>query len=208
MWIFFFSSRRRHTRLQGDWSSDVCSSDLKQDTAGLGAGALPGMRDIARHEGATARAADRDLVADQERDLALQDVGNFVAVVVQVERAFRAGWHGFFEHHHAVGSVGAAQFRHDRATRRKALHRAFAGLHDDALCGHGSLLSRVPQSGEGPTISHWYRRWIAAISSASTEATGRGRFCKSSNHFPAAAGAYMNNTRPVSMPVFFQACAM
>src|SRR5256885_7866212 len=25
---FFFSSRRRHTRLQGDWSSDVCSSHL------------------------------------------------------------------------------------------------------------------------------------------------------------------------------------
>src|SRR2546426_12063995 len=28
--FFFFSSRRRHTRLQGDWSSDVCSSDLKR----------------------------------------------------------------------------------------------------------------------------------------------------------------------------------
>src|SRR5256885_8718564 len=27
----FFSSRRRHTRLQGDWSSDVCSSDLKTE---------------------------------------------------------------------------------------------------------------------------------------------------------------------------------
>src|ERR1039457_3949895 len=26
----FFSSRRRHTRLQGDWSSDVCSSDLSK----------------------------------------------------------------------------------------------------------------------------------------------------------------------------------
>src|SRR5258706_9488679 len=26
--IFFFSSRRRHTRLVSDWSSDVCSSDL------------------------------------------------------------------------------------------------------------------------------------------------------------------------------------
>src|SRR5262249_60075611 len=25
-----FSSRRRHTRLVSDWSSDVCSSDLKQ----------------------------------------------------------------------------------------------------------------------------------------------------------------------------------
>src|SRR5256885_8059275 len=29
--VFFFSSRRRHTRLQGDWSSDVCSSDLRAD---------------------------------------------------------------------------------------------------------------------------------------------------------------------------------
>src|SRR2546426_8720927 len=28
LFFFFFSSRRRHTRLQGDWSSDVCSSDL------------------------------------------------------------------------------------------------------------------------------------------------------------------------------------
>src|SRR5579863_7963051 len=28
MSIFFFSSRRRHTRWTGDWSSDVCSSDL------------------------------------------------------------------------------------------------------------------------------------------------------------------------------------
>src|SRR5256885_790369 len=28
IFVFFFSSRRRHTRLQGDWSSDVCSSDL------------------------------------------------------------------------------------------------------------------------------------------------------------------------------------
>src|SRR5438876_10179089 len=27
--IFFFSSRRRHTRWTGDWSSDVCSSDLR-----------------------------------------------------------------------------------------------------------------------------------------------------------------------------------
>src|SRR5438876_10603503 len=27
--VFFFSSRRRHTRWTGDWSSDVCSSDLR-----------------------------------------------------------------------------------------------------------------------------------------------------------------------------------
>src|SRR2546426_2898023 len=34
--FFFFSSRRRHTRLQGDWSSDVCSSDLAHSVGGPG----------------------------------------------------------------------------------------------------------------------------------------------------------------------------
>src|SRR5262249_58551856 len=39
--VFFFSSRRRHTRLVSDWSSDVCSSDLKianDSIYGLGGG--------------------------------------------------------------------------------------------------------------------------------------------------------------------------
>src|SRR5207249_9152190 len=30
--FFFFSSRRRHTRSKRDWSSDVCSSDLIDDS--------------------------------------------------------------------------------------------------------------------------------------------------------------------------------
>src|SRR3972149_10583799 len=36
MWVFlfFFSSRRRHTRFDCDWSSDVCSSDLGNSTSG------------------------------------------------------------------------------------------------------------------------------------------------------------------------------
>src|ERR671919_1893185 len=46
--IFFFSSRRRHTILQGDWSSDVCSSDLwgrraALDLAAVEAQAAPAM---------------------------------------------------------------------------------------------------------------------------------------------------------------------
>src|SRR6266566_8715738 len=41
--FFFFSSRRRHTRLQGDWSSDVCSSDLTPaDHGRTGTGLLRG----------------------------------------------------------------------------------------------------------------------------------------------------------------------
>src|SRR5256886_9754127 len=31
--MFFFSSRRRHTRFDCDWSSDVCSSDLEGPTS-------------------------------------------------------------------------------------------------------------------------------------------------------------------------------
>src|SRR2546426_5083715 len=42
---FFFSSRRRHTRLQGDWSSDVCSSDL-HDTAIVAAIGLGGLASV------------------------------------------------------------------------------------------------------------------------------------------------------------------
>src|SRR2546430_11908752 len=32
---FFFSSRRRHTRFDCDWSSDVCSSDLQAGQSAL-----------------------------------------------------------------------------------------------------------------------------------------------------------------------------
>src|SRR5690606_21510935 len=39
--IFFFSSRRRHTRFSRDWSSDVCSSDLNPKTAVFFAAVLP-----------------------------------------------------------------------------------------------------------------------------------------------------------------------
>src|ERR1017187_10129270 len=40
--LVFFSSRRRHTRYIGDWSSDVCSSDL--DTlGGYGGDHLPAL---------------------------------------------------------------------------------------------------------------------------------------------------------------------
>src|SRR5438046_5688222 len=48
--FFFFSSRRRHTRLVSDWSSNVCSSDL-------GAGELRGFEERARYMIAIAQEA-------------------------------------------------------------------------------------------------------------------------------------------------------
>src|SRR2546422_2313466 len=41
--IFFFSSRRRHTRCSRDWGSDVCSSDLSKDKESFGKGRIEGV---------------------------------------------------------------------------------------------------------------------------------------------------------------------
>src|SRR2546429_1379161 len=38
--VFFFSSRRRHTRCSRDWSSDVCSSDLNAAAYFAGPGVI------------------------------------------------------------------------------------------------------------------------------------------------------------------------
>src|SRR2546421_2318377 len=38
-WFFFFSSRRRHTRSDRDWSSDVCSCDLREASSRFGCSA-------------------------------------------------------------------------------------------------------------------------------------------------------------------------
>src|SRR5688572_19218265 len=51
--FFFFSSRRRHTRFDCDWSSDVCSSDLRLPAQGQPGGADdPRPRRAAGHGGA------------------------------------------------------------------------------------------------------------------------------------------------------------
>src|SRR5438093_11469211 len=44
-WLSFFSSRRRHTRLVSDWSSDVCSSDLGHLQLRGPRGGFPGVRE-------------------------------------------------------------------------------------------------------------------------------------------------------------------
>src|SRR2546430_13319218 len=44
VYFFFFSSRRRHTRFDCDWSSDVCSSDLESEHTGSVTPASPATR--------------------------------------------------------------------------------------------------------------------------------------------------------------------
>src|SRR5687768_18608754 len=50
LYCFFFSSRRRHTRCSRDWSSDVCSSDLRVPRRqGQGDRRCPGRAEPAAH---------------------------------------------------------------------------------------------------------------------------------------------------------------
>src|SRR5690348_18246950 len=72
--MFFFSSRRRHTRWTGDWSSDVCSSDLHRGGArdrGARLRRVRRRRRIHRQGGGRdlpdrAALAEIELLADQE----------------------------------------------------------------------------------------------------------------------------------------------
>src|SRR5437762_12073707 len=98
---FFFSSRRRHTRYIGDWSSDVCSSDLQGrplQPAGLraarrGAAAPPGLR--ARGAGAAARAEQIGRASCRER--VWSSVGGAAVgknVAGEGGERWRRGWSG------------------------------------------------------------------------------------------------------------------
>src|SRR6266571_5806554 len=61
--LFFFSSRRRHTRLTCDWSSDVCSSDLGTQHAAAfvqeGGGVADVLQGVAAPHQVAGAAADR-----------------------------------------------------------------------------------------------------------------------------------------------------
>src|SRR5947209_20288834 len=69
--LFFFSSRRRHTRYWRDWSSDVCSSDLRRlrpaRTNGLRLAGGADRQADAGHPGQAAVVARRGYDRSEER---------------------------------------------------------------------------------------------------------------------------------------------
>src|SRR3989440_3537967 len=66
LFFFFFSSRRRHTRSDRDWSSDVCSSDLRDPRGGRAPLRRRRARQPAR-EGRAPREAPRPYAAGADR---------------------------------------------------------------------------------------------------------------------------------------------
>src|SRR2546430_8024806 len=80
--VFFFSSRRRHTRFDCDWSSDVCSSDLLDGVRGDAAEgllAVPGTAALrvaqARHQREQCAEGAFGLTHRQARHTADREIG-------------------------------------------------------------------------------------------------------------------------------------
>src|SRR5262249_59946449 len=71
---FFFSSRRRHTRLVSDWSSDVCSSDLQYRD--ILEHRLPAVAEARRLHGASRQRATQLVDDERGQRLALDLFGD------------------------------------------------------------------------------------------------------------------------------------
>src|SRR3712207_9034822 len=78
VYIFFFSSRRRHTRYWRDWSSDVCSSDLSRSTATSSGGVSTPIRSASTANGGTSSRPSRDFRATGSSDRKSVGVGKRV----------------------------------------------------------------------------------------------------------------------------------
>src|SRR2546426_9422125 len=118
MFFFFFSSRRRHTRLQGDWSSDVCSSDLAEYLLrSIGRDpALPENAGLVHYVAAAAIAVTAALnyygVRWSALVLNLTTGAKYGALLVLVLLAFLVG-HGDWNHFTIVaGPVAPGRFGH------------------------------------------------------------------------------------------------
>src|SRR5205085_362392 len=119
----------------------------EQHVRRLCAAVLPGMLDAARHEGASAGATDGDIVANLERDLAVQHVGHLVAAMMQMEPALCSCGDGLLEQHDAASGRSAQEFEHQRPAWRYVPDRALSRQHNDPLCTHRrSLRQRTSTS--------------------------------------------------------------
>src|SRR5438876_2983648 len=108
------------------------------------------MSDATRHEGACSRPADRDLIANLEGHLTAQDIGDFVAIVVEMVWRHGARWRGFLEHHHVLTGLATLHLERSRSAGCHVPYRSLTGQHDEALRVHGNFLRAI-------LVSRWKR---------------------------------------------------
>src|SRR5438270_9136165 len=130
--FFFFSSRRRHTRFDCDWSSDVCSSDLSGDLDGACAG-VRGRR-AARRLSPARRDPHRPHAWRPDPPAVLR------AVHALGERPFRGG----LVPRHAGAAVRLARRRHGADSGPVFLSAGGGGIYAEGLFVSGSGALRSP----------------------------------------------------------------
>src|SRR2546430_8683649 len=102
--LFFFSSRRRHTRFDCDWSSDVCSSDLNIQSPVFISGTkmLPSRTTAPHANGALRCPSESTVNRSEEHTSELQSQSNLVCRLL-LEKKKKSN-HNFFQ----TGSVCAS----------------------------------------------------------------------------------------------------
>src|SRR5256886_4342079 len=142
MFLFFFSSRRRHTRFDCDWSSDVCSSDL-----GL---VLPvGPRDHVQGP------ANAPVTLVEYGDFECPHCGRAYPIVKRIQRSMGADLRFVYRHfpltrmhlhaEHAAEMAEAAVQQGKFWPMHDLLFENQDALEDDALVGYAERPAIVPE---------------------------------------------------------------
>src|SRR5690606_21937547 len=171
--LFFFSSRRRHTRFSRDWSSDVCSSDLLDVWRLLPEGDAIGVMTLPGRGAATARYLQRRIffmdkvtVTDASETLAQVDVFGPQASEVLAALGLED----------APAPDGVAAFAWQGETVRAAGQRGALGVGWRLLvprAAFGSLEARLTESGARALSADAYEavRVEAGVPAAGRELT-------------------------------------
>src|SRR5438309_7606427 len=198
--FFFFSSRRRHTRWNCDWSSDVCSSDLKLHDAGRhdAAAVLARQELVERLQPALAE-VNREIYR-RAREFSVQAAFVQVAGIVDAERrvlwgivalALAAGllasWlisrslaRPLNELRHAMAVVGAGDLDHVVQPRSRdeigELARAFAQMTEQLRQSRARLVQSEKLASLGQmaaAVAHGLRNPLASLRAAAQLARHR-----------------------------------
>src|SRR5699024_3478533 len=134
--VFFFSSRRRHTRSKRDWSSDVCSSDLGGAPGRTPGPPLPRGAPAPRHVRGTTRLWFSPAV-DRIGDNSADDWGLCALAVDNRGSAVDGRWGGAGRSSSGVRMLTAIPRPCDQVERRSTLlaHRLRLPLDESMTCG-------------------------------------------------------------------------
>src|SRR5437879_10177637 len=145
--FFFFSSRRRHTRYIGDWSSDVCSSDLikleniKLEDLGRAKRVTIDKENTTIVEGEGKKADIQGRVAQIRRQIE-ETTSDYDSEKLQERLAKLAGGVAVIN----VGAATETEMKEKKARVEDALHATRAAVEEGIVPGGGVALIRAQKA--------------------------------------------------------------